>query len=560
MIADSRKGEIVLPQFQRNFVWSRDDITALLVSILEGHFIGSFLLLRTDHAEAPFAIRAIEGVDLRADQLKPDLMVLDGQQRLTSLHYTFSAPDIPLKWTKYPYQFFLDLKKIENGDFEEAIFSERADRCEGYLREEYQFTNLILPFTAIEDWNTWLNKYERWLIEKNQDRYLNVYFNHEKLVWNDLMERVKHFTVPVIEIPKIPPNDPERIAEVCAIFEKMNSTGVKLSVYDLLTARMYRFGIDMHSLWKKAVNQNELLNQYSDGEPDYYGVYVLRTLSLIRRLDAKSKTLINLDNIEFEEDWNKTINYIEKALERITSSNEDGFGVIDPKWMPYSTMVSPLAAMLHAIESQRMGHNAYKLIQRWYWASVFRERYAGSVESKIYKDFQDFKKAVKDENFEPEVIQEARLNIVENDSFSLREFSRVNSVYRGVMCLIAKRGAKDFQADDAIEFHALDDHHVFPRKYLQNQKNEQGERLIGNGKINSIVNRTLISSQTNRRISKRSPSDYLKNIVPESRANDIMESHFIDQDALQAMRNDDYKAFLDARELALMLEINKRLS
>jgi len=183
LIKSARTGKIVLPQFQRNFVWSRDDITALLVSILEGHFIGSFLLLRTDRDETPFAMRAIQGVDLYDDQLRPDWMILDGQQRLTSLHYAFAAPDISLRGTKYPYCFFLDLNKILKNEFDEAIWSERTDRCDEYLEQDYQFQNLVIPFTIIEDWNTWLNAYERWLINEDQERYMNEYFNVEKLAW-----------------------------------------------------------------------------------------------------------------------------------------------------------------------------------------------------------------------------------------------------------------------------------------------------------------------------------------------------------------------------------------
>ena len=112
LVRRARKGTLVLPQFQRNFVWSRDDITGLLESILEGHFIGSFLLLRTDADSVPFGLRPIEGVDLADSQLRPDAMILDGQQRITSLHYAFAAPPIPLRWTKYPYRFFLNLRKL----------------------------------------------------------------------------------------------------------------------------------------------------------------------------------------------------------------------------------------------------------------------------------------------------------------------------------------------------------------------------------------------------------------------------------------------------------------
>ncbi|MCA9942894.1 MAG: DUF262 domain-containing protein [Anaerolineales bacterium] len=556
LVDEARKGKIVLPQFQRNFVWSRDDITALLVSILEGHFIGSFLLLETESDNLPFAVRPLEGVN--PNGIKPDRMVLDGQQRLTSLHYAFAAPEIPLRYTKYPYRFFLDLRKVTAQKWDEAIYSDRNDYVTAMLPQSYQFENLIIPLTVVENWNTWLNEYEQWLVERDKDLYFNQYFKIDKPAWNEALDRMRAFLVPTLAIPKIPPNDPDRIAEVCAIFEKMNSKGVRLSVYDLLTARLYKDGIDQHALWEEAVEKYDLLNQFSDGKPDDFGVYVLRTIALMRGLDAKSKSLINLSPKNYEADWRQAVAYMEKALQRLTSIGADGFGVFDPKWMPYSTMTSPLAAMLYAIDHKKFDHQAYKLMRRWYWASVFRERYAGSVESTIYRDYQDWLKAVADPAFEPIAIQEARLSIVENEAFSLRQVSRVNSVYRGIMCLIALRGAKDFQADDSIEFHTLEDHHIFPKAYLYKQKSADG-KPIPPDRVNSIVNRTLISAQTNRRISRSSPSNYLERLVPADHCAEIMRSHFIDADGLAAMQTDNFEAFLDARELSLMTEVVTRL-
>lgn len=556
LVDEARKGKIVLPQFQRNFVWSRDDITALLISILEGHFIGSFLLLETESDNLPFAARPLEGVNLNG--IRPDRMILDGQQRLTSLHYAFAAPDIPLRYTKYPYRFFLNLRKVTEQDWESAISSERSDYVTGMLSRAFQFENLIIPLTAVEEWNTWLNEYEQWLVERDKDLYFNQYFKIDKPAWNEALERMRTFLVPTLAIPKIPPNDPDRIAEVCAIFEKMNSKGVRLSVYDLLTARLYKDGIDQHALWEAAVQEYDLLNQFSDGKPDDFGVYVLRTIALMRGLDVKSKSLINLSPEHFETDWRQAVAYMEKALQRLTSIGTDGFGVFDTKWMPYSTMISALAAMLHAIETRQFEHHAYKLMRRWYWASVFRERYAGSVESTIYRDYQDWLRAVADPAFEPAAIQDARINIVENEAFSLRQVSRVNSVYRGTMCLIALRGAKDFQADDSIEFHTLEDHHIFPKAYLYRRKTADG-KPIPSERVNSIVNRTLISAQTNRRISRSSPSNYLERLVPADHRAEILQSHFIDADGLAAMQADDFEAFLDARELGLMTEVVTRL-
>lgn len=559
LVEGARKGKIVLPQFQRNFVWSRDDITDLLVSILKNYFIGSFLLLRTDVDSSPFAERPIQGVNIGISELRSDWMVLDGQQRMTSLHYVFSAPDIPLRGTKYPYRFFVNMNNLVSGEIDEAITSQRADRCAEALERKNQFKTLIVPFTEIENWDDWLSAYEQWLIERDKEQYFNVYFKLHKPVWNQAIGNFRQFQVPIIEIPKVPSNDSERISEVCAIFEKMNSTGVRLSVYDLLTARLYRNDIDMHALWEEAIEQYDHLREFSGGEPDVYGVYSLRTIALLRGIEVKSKTLVNLSPQDFENNWRTATEYIEKALQRVTSTNPDGFGAFDPQWVPYSTMVSTLAALLYYIDTYKLDHRAYKYIRKWYWGSVFLERYAGAVETTLYRDYRDLIAIFNDDQYTPDIFADVDTRILSGESFSLLGTVRVNSIYRGVMNLIAIRGAKDFQADDSIEFHALDDHHIFPRAYLNKLKDSTGKQRYTSDEVNTVVNRTLISSSTNRRISRRAPSNYLKQLVPEESKLKLMDSHFIDRDALAAMEADNYDSFLLHREKILLSEIRNQL-
>ncbi|HIE12641.1 MAG TPA: DUF262 domain-containing protein [Desulfotomaculum sp.] len=95
LVERAKTGEIALPEFQLSFVWTRDDVKDLLTSVLKGYFIGSFLLLKVDVESSPFAFRAVAGVGKPAEQLRPDWLILDGQQRLTSLHYAFAAPLLP---------------------------------------------------------------------------------------------------------------------------------------------------------------------------------------------------------------------------------------------------------------------------------------------------------------------------------------------------------------------------------------------------------------------------------------------------------------------------------
>jgi hypothetical protein len=561
LVRNARAGRLVLPQFQRNFVWSRDEVTELLKSVFQGHYIGSLLLLSTDKDNIPFAFRAIQGVDIKPEQCRPDAMILDGQQRLTSLHYAFSAPDDPyLRGTKQPYRFFLDLNQIstsvENWDM--AIINKPASECVEYMSDSHQFETLLIPLTMIETWHDWLNRYEKWLSDKDRDTYFSVYFETQKTAWYELISRIQHFLVPTITIPKIKKDDQESLAEVCTIFEKLNTAGVKLSVYDLLTARLYIDKIELHTLWQQAIDTYHWLDVYSEGVPDEFGVFILRTIALLRGFDSKSKTLINLSPLDFETDWKRAVKYIDKALTRMTALSPDGFGVFDRKWMPYLTMVSPLAAMLAIIDEKKLGDTAYHWIQSWYWSSVFTERYASSVESSVYRDFQDFLLFASDPAFEGIALRTARTSIQDNQSFSILTVDRPNSIYRGIICLIALHGAKDFAADDAILFHTLEDHHIFPDAYLKSRQSLLG-KPYQKGEINCIVNRTLIADQTNKRISNKKPSEYCRTIIPGDRVESILRSHLIDADAQRAIQTDDFEAFQSAREKALLHEIRQRI-
>ena len=558
LVEKAESGEIMLPEFQRNFVWSRDDIRDLLVSVLKDYFVGSFLLLRVDADHRPFAMRHVMGVDQHAKLRKPEWLVLDGQQRLTSLHYAFKAPSIALKWTKHPYRFFLNLGKLL--DMEDAIFSERADLCGAYLEPVRQFTSLVVPFTEIPCWDKWLNDYEQWLIHKDQDLYFNEYFPVLKPLWNRAMDVIRNFTVSVVELPKVQNDDADGVAEVCAIFERLNTKGVALSIFDLLTARLFPSRIDLHRLWEQALEKNPLLCRLSEGDPDIFGVYAVRALALIRDQEIKTKTLINVSPANFRKDWEKATHYLEQALARISSTSSDGFGAFDQKWIPYSTMAPVLAALLEMIDRGKFDHRAYDGIKKWYWGSVFLERYAGAVESTSRGDYTSLVQWFKEPSSVRAVFQEIERSLVGNPAFTIRGVSRVNSTYRGVMNLVAIGGAKDFQANDAIEFHSLDDHHIFPRGFLEPLRDRNGNRLYDQDLVNSIVNKTLITQQTNRRISRMSPRDYVQKIIPSEKRRGILRSHLISDEAIDAMENNDYPRFLRERENAILRALRAVLS
>src|SRR3954454_25307993 len=97
LVEAAYEGKICLPNFQRDFVWTREEVADLVRSIVRGYFIGSLLLLRCDANNPPFAPVFLRGSKPPVNEPRPELLILAGQQRLSSVIYALTAPDLSLK-------------------------------------------------------------------------------------------------------------------------------------------------------------------------------------------------------------------------------------------------------------------------------------------------------------------------------------------------------------------------------------------------------------------------------------------------------------------------------
>lgn len=562
LVADAHKGYCVLPEFQRSFVWEYTNVVDFLNSIFKGLYIGSFLAQACDSESTPFAFRPIEGVNLTNDSCEPKYMLLDGQQRVTTLHYVFYAPeDLCLKDTSYPYKFYLRMDYLQDEDLKDkAIWGLRIKDAAKWDGQEFQFENRVIPFTLLrssQTWTQWLDAYQLWLAEKDGTlKEVRDFTINKKLVWTKTVGNLLYKTIPVVELDEIDPDNQDQIAEVCAIFEKINSSGVRLSIFELLTARLYKYKINLRTLWEESIGNFALLKEYSEGETGQYGIFILRIICLIRGLEATKREIIGLKAENFSEDWVIASTYLEEALKKVNSTSEGGFGAFIEYWIPYPPMLVTLAALLYQIDKLKIDHRGYKIIRKWYWGNVFDERYQSGIESKTTADY----KALLENFTNPEssipLFDEFDQGIVNNPSYTLFGESRVNAVYKGVMCLLALNGAMDFRTQIDISLHTLDDHHVFPKAYLDDEI-----PALKDLDKNVILNRTLIRDTTNRKIGKLAPSVYLKkeDIIEQSNKAEILKRHFINEEALEALQNNDFEAFKRVRNYLILEKIRSML-
>jgi uncharacterized protein with ParB-like and HNH nuclease domain len=214
----------VLPDFQRDFVWEPGATQELVVSIANNYPAGS--ILRVRDAKRVFAAREFEGAP-PLDGARHTFLVLDGQQRLTSLYQAFFGVG--------EHRYFLDLRKLMEGvDFEEAIFHVRSNTRWAKARENFalQGKELLLPLSVLKGgaggFSKWSRKAARKLSEK------------ERIALEDALDQIEDKWIHTIDdyhFPVVTLSDKTEPDALCTIFETLNRTGVKLSVFELLTAR-----------------------------------------------------------------------------------------------------------------------------------------------------------------------------------------------------------------------------------------------------------------------------------------------------------------------------------
>ena len=194
--------------------------------------------------------------------------------------------------------------------------------------------------------------------------------------------------------------------------------------------------------------------------------------------------------------------------------------------------------------------DAGRKIRHWYWASVFTQRYSGAVESTTARDFQDVKAWFEDDDDEPAILTEFGAGFRNLDLSQERR--RGTSIYNGIFNLLVLHGARDWMAGTVPMYDDLDDHHIVPKSWGQDQS-------LGN-EIDTILNRTPLTSETNRHvISNRLPNEYLPELIDangEQMVRATLESHFISPAGFDILLRDpftteDFKAFLCERQRAI---------
>ena len=536
LLSEIHSRSTVLPDFQRDFVWEPSATQELIVSIASNYPAGS--ILRVRDAKRVFATREFEGAPA-LDGPNHTFLVLDGQQRLTSLYQAFHGVG--------QHRYFLSLDKlIEGADFEEAIFHVRANTKWARAHEDFtlQAKELLLPLSVLKvgagGFTDWSLRVARQLADKERIALEDALHDSIQKKWINVIDNY-HF--PVVTL-----SDKTEPDALCTIFETLNRTGVKLSVFELLTARFWPRNVKLRELWEKSLLDHPVIEDF---EVDPY--YVLQGISLASRKapSCKRSDVLNMAASDITTWWDKVVFGLATGLQIL----RDDCKVMLPKWMPYQTMLPPLAAVLARTgtpKTAEAGAHREKL-KRWFWCAVFGQVYESAANSKAAKDVVEVLRWLSDGDL-PETVASFRF-----DPRVLRDVTpRQRAIYRGAICLTLGGGARDFHTQAVITGklmteEGIDDHHVFPAAYLERREITPARRR------DCVLNRTLIDRTTNQMIGARAPSDYLGEIrdTPGFPFEEVLTSHCLPAGTDSPLLCDDYEAFLELRQESLWQEIRR---
>lgn len=555
-------GLLQLPDFQREYKWEDERIRSLLVTVLRGHPMGAVMLLETGNDQVRFKPKAITGTSV-APGKEPQLLLLDGQQRLTSLTQALTGTGVvktlDAKRKKIDRRYYVDMRKAVEGDeyLDEAVRSLPGD---GIVRTNFDRDIVLDLSTAeLEQENElfpvrllFANQFGlyKWL-QGVKDQELV-----EKFV-DGVLQPTANYQIPAIQLKK----DTSKSA-VATVFEKVNTGGVPLNVFELLTATFAgdagyyaEHGEDfrLNDDWKSIQGKFEVDPVLSKiRSTDFLqGITLLTTYKRNREstaqrkpaVSAKREDILRLSLYDYLE-WRSSL---VDAFDWVALFMADQH-IFDSKFVPYPTQLVPLAVIRVILGEEADHHAVKKNISRWFWCGVLGELYGSTTETRFARDVDLVPEWAKGGPIEPNTVSEAIFQ--EKRLYTLRTMQSAG--YRGVYALLVAKGAKDWIKDvqfDKSHYTGLktDIHHIFPSAW---SKSNKIDALL----FNSIVNKTPLAAETNRAIGGEAPSAYLTRVKKKSGLTDdgvdeIIRTHGIDTEALRA---DDFEAHFAHRKAFLL--------
>ena len=516
------RGEIVVPQFQRKFVWSIKQSAKLLDSIFKGYPIGTITLWFT--RERMRQVKRIAGNNFPpAKKGYPVYYVLDGQQRLTSMYACLRGADLSTENIKDPEDYnkvFLRLDGVD-GDDDDLVVTDVS----GLPEDSY----ISIKDLFDSDYDEWKEKYGK--------RFKKVY---------DYFDKLKSYPIPMIKIPEID------LVRATSIFTRINTSGQKLTAFEVVAAKVYREAPYFDLIEKRDEQKERWARVGYDSINEYVS---LQAMALCLKGKCTKQDVLSLTSDEVADNWTQMDKAFAAAIDYLRKS----FHIPSSDLLPYDVLLIPFVYFMYRSKGEKPNAEQVMWLKDYFWRTALSHRFSDAVVSKLGQDVKFFDAIV--DGKRPNDSHLPSLTISPKIIASKGTFKMGSAFVKAILCLFA--GHKPLSLSDGERVitdkawlskkNARNFHHFFPKAYMEKEGWSDSTRPV-----NNVANIIIIASDENQDIKKTAPSKYISKFRKKNpRLNDALKSHLIGDVDKFGVTTDDYKKFFDQRVGMICRELKK---
>lgn len=552
-----KRGELRLPEIQRHYVWQGTRVRDLLDSLYRGYPSGSILMWETDE---PIPTRDF-AIAQETTAFAGRKLLLDGQQRLTSLTAVLNGEAVTVRGRKRPIDILFNLEHPEgppvevvevesdevspltpDDELDDVDQSDEADDSEQGLLERLNRRTFVVASKNLLAQPNWVSVSE---VFKSSDTSIlqkagiESFSDPRYQKYIDRLTKLRQiknyqYVVHVLERDM----DYEEVTE---IFVRVNSLGAKLRSSDLALAQMT-------SRWQNLLKELEEFQE--ECERVWFTIDLgqfVRSIVVFATKQCLFRTVASTQIDRLKAGWEEAKEGLRFAVNFLRTNA----GIEDETLLSSPMFIHVLAAVSRVKDNKLTQAEQHSLLH-WLLIANARGRYSrGSTETLLNEDLAIiFRSGDIAALLEPVKRQFGRLHIEPSDLASRGSNSPLFSLS---YLALKHNGAKDWFSGLGLslthqgKMHFIQWHHIFPKSLLKQRGFETGE-------INEIANMAFITGQTNRRISNKAPIEYLPDII-KNQGPVALESQLVPT-ASDKWEMDTYRQFLQERRSALAACMN----
>jgi len=514
--------DMVMPEFQREYVWSRDQVRKLIMSLMNEYPTGSLLIWTTDNPPE------IKNNAVNRDKIGMTSVILDGQQRMTTL-YLLTQNGIP------PYY---RQEEIVN-DPRNLYFDLDTGDLRYYQAMQMNNNPTWVSVTGCFD-GTEIDVFKIAQAKSNEDGQTFALANR----FNTNLNRLRAILERDYPVQTVPPT--AKIENAINIFDLVNRQGTKLSDAELALAQIT-------GKWPQARKEiKEKISHFTNQRFWFDITFFVRGITGVVRRRALFETIHSATAEELQEGWRTlcdTLEYLTKILPSwaYIHSTED---------LNTTNVLIPPLVFLSRNGGKFNSETEIKLFVRWLYAASTWARYSGQTDQRLDHDVSLALQSESpwDSLVDAIIDQRGRIELKAAD---LEGRGTQHPFYRMAYVLMKRNGAVDWFNGTPLSTSGLHSHHIFPQSILYGEGSYSSDNHVHKQRVNEIANRAFLSSQSNLSLSNSSPEAYLPKV--EDKYPGALQKQFVPLN-LAMWDTEQYEAFLQKRREMIANAYNNQMN